>query len=472
MRKLVDLDEPAPALGRRVQGRRPASRLRVPALARLPRARRVGLGPRSRAVVRHEASLLAPLACVLVWEAGVARLRLGAGSGSPCSRRRSRSSASGRGTAARSSRSRCRRRSSRQLLVPAAIALFFARTRRWRGYAAVAAIFGALDAGASDLRRLPARAARSPSPFWHAGARGSSRRSSRSGSSCSGCGRSSTRRYSHNPSASDAGARTSRSTARSSSSRATDHFRLAAEVFGRTGAVAVAALVPAAGDRARAPAPLGRVRARRHVVVLLADARALALRALLGRRLALAVAPRRPGSSRSRSPSPAVAALVARRRLAAPARARRRDRPAAPVARRLRLRPAARRARRRDLVRARRRRRALARSSFLALRRPPLREHHGLGARAAASSCCRWSCTGSAHWSPDPKTDPRRSRPARPQPAHEGPQGRGRPRPARHELPRRRQRAGLRRRGAGRRTWRTRRRTTRTAARARSSTGC
>ena len=41
--------QPAPAHGRRVQGRRPAPRLRLPALARLPRARRVGLAARSRA---------------------------------------------------------------------------------------------------------------------------------------------------------------------------------------------------------------------------------------------------------------------------------------------------------------------------------------------------------------------------------------------------------------------------------------
>ena len=73
-----------------------------------------------------------------------------------------------------------------------------------------------------------------------------------------------------------------------------DSYRLAAEVVGRTGAVAVAALalVPLAGPR-RAPPALGRVRARRDGARAGADARARALHALLRRRLALAVAPRR-----------------------------------------------------------------------------------------------------------------------------------------------------------------------------------
>ena len=53
VRKLVALRRPAPPHGRRVQGRRAASRLRVPALARARRARRVVLGPRS--VGRHAA---------------------------------------------------------------------------------------------------------------------------------------------------------------------------------------------------------------------------------------------------------------------------------------------------------------------------------------------------------------------------------------------------------------------------------
>ena len=67
-----------------------------------------GLDPEQ--VVRHEPSLLAPLACVLVVRGGRRGLRLARGRGSPCSRRSSRSSASGRATAARSRRSRCRRR--------------------------------------------------------------------------------------------------------------------------------------------------------------------------------------------------------------------------------------------------------------------------------------------------------------------------------------------------------------------------
>ena len=139
---------PAPAHGRRVQGRRPPPGLRVPALARLPRARREGL----RASTRSSSSTTRPR----------------------CS---CRSPASSRGR--RASRSSARRRpgiavlaglssrlycfaaghggsyvslalpatASRQLLVPAAIALFFTfveRRARRPIAAALAAAFGAL----------------------------------------------------------------------------------------------------------------------------------------------------------------------------------------------------------------------------------------------------------------------------------------------------------------------------------------
>ncbi len=99
-----------------------------------------GLDPEQ--VVRHEPSLLAPLACVVAFEAGVAVLGsralglavvaaqlalfcFGAGHGG------SYAVLSLPATV------------TRQLMVPAAIALFFV-ARTWRGYAAVSAIFGAL----------------------------------------------------------------------------------------------------------------------------------------------------------------------------------------------------------------------------------------------------------------------------------------------------------------------------------------
>jgi hypothetical protein len=99
-----------------------------------------GLDPEQ--VVRHEPSLLAPIACLVAWEAGVAVFGsrwagaslvlfslavfcFGPGDGG------SYSTLALPGTTAR------------QLLVPAAIALFFTASS-WRGYAAVAAIFGAL----------------------------------------------------------------------------------------------------------------------------------------------------------------------------------------------------------------------------------------------------------------------------------------------------------------------------------------
>jgi hypothetical protein len=99
-----------------------------------------GLDPEQ--VVRHEPSLLAPIACVVAWEAGVAVFGsrsagasivlfslavfcFGPGNGG------SYATLALPGTAAR------------QLLVPAAIALFFTASSR-RGYAAVAVVFGAI----------------------------------------------------------------------------------------------------------------------------------------------------------------------------------------------------------------------------------------------------------------------------------------------------------------------------------------
>ncbi|HUZ81984.1 MAG TPA: hypothetical protein VMU73_07035, partial [Gaiellaceae bacterium] len=99
-----------------------------------------GLDPEQ--VVRHETSLLAPLACVLVFEAGTAVFGsrwlglavLAAQLALSCF-----APGHGGSFAVLSLPATV----SRQLMVPAAIALFFV-ARSWRGYAAVAAIFGAL----------------------------------------------------------------------------------------------------------------------------------------------------------------------------------------------------------------------------------------------------------------------------------------------------------------------------------------
>ena len=94
-------------------------------------------------VVRHEPSLLAPIACAVAWEAGVAVFGSRARRASRSWSRRSRSSASARATAARTRCSRCPATAARQLLVPAAIALFFT-ARTGAGRATLAAIFGAI----------------------------------------------------------------------------------------------------------------------------------------------------------------------------------------------------------------------------------------------------------------------------------------------------------------------------------------
>ena len=123
---------PAPAHGRRVQGRRSASRLRVPALARLRRGGRVGLGPRSRTSSCATSRRCSPrsrasspgrpasrsstprCAALAVLVASLAIFCFGPGHGG------SFATLALPGTAAR------------QLLVPAAIALFFTAAACWQ----------------------------------------------------------------------------------------------------------------------------------------------------------------------------------------------------------------------------------------------------------------------------------------------------------------------------------------------------
>ena len=133
------------------------------------------------------------------------------------------------------------------------------------------------------------------------------------------------------------------------------HYRLAAEVFGRSGAVAVAALIllPVCAFAVRKK--WAAFVARRNAADPAARRSALAVRPFLRRRVAVA------GASRRRLRSVAVRARrcvrAARPVAACAARSTRgRDRAAAAVAGRLRLRPAPRRAGARDLDRAGRRR--------------------------------------------------------------------------------------------------------------------
>jgi hypothetical protein len=99
-----------------------------------------GLDPEQ--VVRHEPSLLAPLACVIVFEAGVAVLgSRSLGLAVLVAQLAIFCFAPGHGGSY--TVLSLPATVSRQVMVPAAIALFFT-TRGWRGYVAVAAIFGAL----------------------------------------------------------------------------------------------------------------------------------------------------------------------------------------------------------------------------------------------------------------------------------------------------------------------------------------
>ena len=261
---------PAPAHGRRVQGRRPAPRLRVPALARLPRARREALRPRPG--------------------------RRRPPRGRRCSRR-SRASSPGR----RASPSSARRRPALAVLA-APLALFcfaaghggsyaVARAARDRGAAAARAggdraLLRGVGRGAALARRSPPPSARSRSStrptrsslliplagyavvrarrVARLGARARGRARADRRSRCSGCGRSSTRRSRTTRAPAERAARARSSTATQLvDPRRPHHFRLAPEVVGRSGAVAVAALVLVPLAALRRPRAAGRVRARR-----------------------------------------------------------------------------------------------------------------------------------------------------------------------------------------------------------------
>ena len=349
-------------------------------------------------VVRHEPSLLAPLACALVFEAGVAVLgsrRLGAAVLAAQLALVCFGPDHGGSFAVLSLPATV----SRQLMVPAAITLFFV-ARTWRGYAAVVAIFGALTLthptyGIFVLVPLLAVT------FWY------------------------WRAWlvalvpiglvllwlrpivdetlTHDPSARTraAGIAQYGSQLVVSSDR---HFRLGAEVFGRSGSVAVATLflLPVIGLALR----------RRWAAFTLGGALIVLLLTLvpwlfvhLSDAVSLSQSRRLAGFIPFPFAFAGIAALVARRRLAVPV---------ALVAGIVlqRLWPG-------DFEYGLRHGGpglatwiALVGGTvslvvFLALRRPPLREHHTLGLAAVCAFVLPVFLHSLAHWSSDPKSDPR-----------------------------------------------------------------
>ena len=208
VRKLVELAPPAPPLGRRARPRRAPPRLRVPALARLPRARREGLRastPRSSSTARPRCSCRSR-SCV-AWEAGVAVFRsapggigvLAASVGALLLRRRPRrlvrlARAAGHLLAAAAACPPRSRSSSPSLRV--------GRRGRPRGARGRLRRARARPPDLRALRADPARRVRASCAgreWKRSGARARRRRSSRRRSPCSGCGRSSTRRSRVNP---------------------------------------------------------------------------------------------------------------------------------------------------------------------------------------------------------------------------------------------------------------------------------
>ena len=263
-------------------------------------ARFSGLDPEQ--VVRHEPSLLVPLACVLVVGGRRRRLPLALarprGARGPARAlllragprrlvRRARAAGDRRRASCRAGRDRALLRRATRGAATRRVAAIVRRARAMHPTYASSCSCRSLARRVLAVARL-ARARRVPVGLVAPLAAAARRRDALA-----------------QPERRRAGARRSRTTAAARRLERPHHFRLAAEVLGRTGAVAVAALVLVPVIGARAPPALGGVRARRHADRARADARAGALRALLGRGLALAVAPA-PASSRSRSPSPAA----------------------------------------------------------------------------------------------------------------------------------------------------------------------
>ena len=194
-----------------------------------------GLDPEQ--VVKHEPSLLAPVACLVVYEAGAALFR-SAWAGVTVLLAQLAVACFGPGHGGSWAVLSLPATVSRQLMVPAALALFFTASS-WRGFAAVAAIFGTLTLthptyGPFLLVPLLAVA------FWHW-------RAWLAGAIPIGLALLWLKpivdeTVSHNPGPGEQ----ARALAHYGSQLVVvsdRHFRLAAEVYGRTGSVAIAALL-------------------------------------------------------------------------------------------------------------------------------------------------------------------------------------------------------------------------------------
>jgi hypothetical protein len=354
-----------------------------------------GLDPEQ--VVRHEPSVLAPLACVLVFEAGAAVFgsrwlglavlvtQLALVCFGPTH---------GGSFAFLSLPATV----SRQLMVPAAIALFFV-ARSWRGYAAVAAMFGALTLthptyGVFLLLPLLAVA------FWQW--RAWLAAAVPVGLVLLWLRPLVDETVSHNPNAAEQ-ARGIEHYGSSLVVTGPHHFRLAAEAFGRTGSVAVATLVllpviALALRRRWAAFTLGGTL----IVLLLTLVPWLFVH--VSDAVSLSQARRLAGFAPIPFAFAGIAALLARRAFMVPVAL-----VAGIVLQRLwpgdfdyGLRhggPAL--ATWIALFGG-----ALALIVGLALRRPPLREHHALGFAAAVAFTLPVVVHGIWHWSPEPKSDP------------------------------------------------------------------
>ncbi len=354
-----------------------------------------GLDPEQ--VVRHEPSILAPLACVLVFEAGVAvfgsRLL-----GLAVVAAQLALFCFGPGHGGAYAVLSLPATVTRQLMVPAAIALFFV-ARTWPGYAAVAAIFGALTLthptyGVFLLVPLLAVV------VWHW--RAWLAAALPTGLVLLWLRPLVDETVSHNPGASEQ----ARGLAHYGSQLVVSsdrHFRLAAEVFGRSGSVAVATLIllPVIGLALRrrwAAFTLG------GTLIVLYLTLVPWLFVHVSDAVSLSQARRLAGFAPFPFAFAGIAAVVARRRLVVPFALL-----AGIVLQQLW--PG-------DFDYGLRHGGpgwatwiALAGGTcslvvFLALRRPPVREQHALGLAAVCVFVLPVALHGIRHWSPDPRSDP------------------------------------------------------------------
>ena len=294
VRKLVDFGRPAPADGRRVQGRRPASRATRSrsGTASSPSSRGSAASSRGGSCCTRRACSC-PIAFVVAYEAGVAVFRIRGGRVRDAARARSRCSASrgGHGGAyvharAAGDRGAAAARPGRDR------ALLLVRARGRRGRVAASRSRPAPSRSRSSTRRTRSSSLIPLAGYVVArsllvrgrGAARAGRRCSRCSSPAaarvrSGCCRSSARPRSHDPSNARAGAEPAALQGQTRRLLAAQLPRSRPASFARTGVVAVAALICVPLAAFAAAAPLGRVRPRRHRDRARADARPALLHA-------------------------------------------------------------------------------------------------------------------------------------------------------------------------------------------------